>query len=434
MIFTLIGLYIIYLGFTNFKMGFLWMLVYKIVLVQNINMVAIPGLPLLTMDNFLVMAYIVLFYRKYKNNVCAVKFPYKVPYTLMCISWILSAIFSLVGFASAITQCLGNFICQSAILTYMMWVLLEEGENFKWLFKRFTYVFLFAALYAFFEQMTHTNPIKEYEMSLMTDETRLIDFDYSEDDRGWRVQSIFEHAIGSGINFALYCLFAFALLIKYKMQYAPNFRMIVLLTGILSIPASIFSNSSSPIIFMAISMLGLVDLRNSKFWGAALGLGVLFVVGGSMFSSYSDNIMRFFDSSAQDRVRGSSIEMRLSQLEASWQLMTQSPLFGLGFKFRTVLSNSLTEALLGMESVWFSVLTQFGLVGVVAYSTMMIYSIIVVPRKFHSKPAFFLSLAYWFTSSITSIPGTLTYMYYLMLIFFIKQSDEYKSIKNSFYA
>ena len=58
--------------------------------------------------------------------------------------------------------------------------------------------------------------------------------------------------------------------------------------------------------------------------------------------------------------------MRFEQLAAAIELMKLSPIVGLGYKFMNVMHTSLVAALLGLESMWFRILTQFGLLGVVA--------------------------------------------------------------------
>ena len=58
------------------------------------------------------------------------------------------------------------------------------------------------------------------------------------------------------------------------------------------------------------------------------------------------------------------------------------------------------------------------------------YSLIKVPKLFHSKSVFFISLAYWITASLTSVPGMLMYFYYLIIIIFIKLKPDYEVIKN----
>ena len=144
-----------------------------------------------------------------------------------------------------------------------------------------------------------------------------------------------------------------------------------------------------------------------------------------LFSDYTNNIMSLFDSKAQEKVGGSNAEMRFEQLAAAIKLMSQSPILGLGYKFMNVMNTSLVSALLGLESMWFRILTQFGMLGVVANLYLAYYSLIKIPKLYKSRPLFFLSLAYWVTASLTSVPGMKMYFYYFVLIVFIKMSDFY---------
>lgn len=76
-----------------------------------------------------------------------------------------------------------------------------------------------------------------------------VDWAYSVDDvRGYRVQSVFEHAIGAGVNFILYILFVLILLVKIGIK--TKWRNILYIICILSAMAAIFSNSRTPILFL----------------------------------------------------------------------------------------------------------------------------------------------------------------------------------------
>ena len=101
--------------------------------------------------------------------------------------------------------------------------------------------------------------------------------------------------------------------------------------------------------------------------------------------------------------------------------------FGLGFKFRTIVHNSYTIQLMGMESIWFRVLTECGFVGAFANIFLALYSIYILPKRFHSKSAFFLALSYWIVNTTTSTPGMLVHLYYIVYFFFLKKDKgEYK--------
>lgn len=150
-----------------------------------------------------------------------------------------------------------------------------------------------------------------------------------------------------------------------------------------------------------------------------------FVIVSPYLADYAANVLSIFDSKAQDEVGGSNAEMRFNQLAAAIALLEQSPFVGFGFKFLNGMNNSLTAALLGMESMWFGILTQFGLLGVAANLFYAYYALWKVPHHYKSKPVFFFSLAYWVVGSLTSVPGMLIYMYYLFIIIFIKLSPQY---------
>ena len=112
--------------------------------------------------------------------------------------------------------------------------------------------------------------------------------------------------------------------------------------------------------------------------------------------------------------------MRFEQLACAVALMMQSPIYGLGFKFMNTIYNMYTVGLLGGESIWFSVLPHFGMLGIFAYIVMIIWVVCYLPIKYKSHSIFFIATAYWIVNTVTSIPGTLIYMYYLLIILIIK--------------
>ncbi len=139
-------------------------------------------------------------------------------------------------------------------------------------------------------------------------------------------------------------------------------------------------------------------------------------------------VRSLIDRSLQGSIGGSNLEMRSKQLGAAFALLLQSPIWGLGSKFLTKIANIHTTQLLGLESIWFSILPKYGILGIIAYLTMAWYQLITIPKKYDSKPLFFISLAYWVTITITSVPGMHTYLYYLVLFYCIKKSNKYKEI------
>ena len=426
MIFIIIGIIIILIGTSNFKKGFYLFLFYKLVLVTNITVIALPGVPLLTLDVFMTMMYFCLYYRSRKKIQLEQRpFPYKQPFLLIVFSYFLSTVFAYVGFASAFSQFIGQAICEFAF-AWLMWKVIDK-DDITYLIKGFTFMFLLACIYGFYEKLFQNNPIVEFEMSLAGDSDRVIDFMVTDDsDRGYRLQSFFEHAIGGGINWGMFAVLSFSMLWVYHIAIPQKNKFSLLFTAILCIPCIFFANNRGAIVFFFIALLSLVNLKDTKFYFRIIMAVALLLLLAPFFSDYTNNIMSLFDSKAQEKVGGSNAEMRFEQLAAAIELMKLSPIVGLGYKFMNVMHTGLVAALLGLESMWFRILTQFGMLGVVANLYLAYYSLIKIPKLYKSRPLFFFSLAYWVTASLTSVPGMKMYFYYLILIVYIKMSDVYR--------
>lgn len=426
MIFTVIGILILLYGFYDLKKGFLAFLVFKIILVTNITLVSLPGVPLLTLDMFLTMAYFGLFMVRRKNlSYTHVPFPYKKPFILLMISWTISTIFAYVGVKSAFSALIGQ-ICQDVVMIWLLWLLVEDEEDYDFLIKWFTAVFFISCVYGFFEKMTFTNPLMEYEISLVGDDERAINFSYEGDENrgGWRVQSVFSHAIGAGINWAMF--FCWILTLIYVKRYNRVNLTSSLIVAVLCIPCILFTSSRSPLVFLAISSLCFVNFKNKNFVKAFIAGVVLVIALSPFFAEYANNILSLVDDKAAAEVGGSDADMRMGQLAASAALMSMSPIYGLGYKFMNEMRLMLVDDLMGLESMWFRIMTQFGIIGIVVNLIFAYFSLVRIPLKYRSPQIFFISLAYWVVGTITSVPGMLMYMYYLIIFMWIKSSPVYK--------
>lgn len=431
MVFLLIGVVILLIGVRNFKKGFYLFLFYKLVLVTNITVIALPSIPLLTLDVFMTMMYFLLYYRNRRNmHTETLPMPYARPFWMIAVAYFLSTVFAYIGFVGAFSQYLGQVACEFGF-AWLMWKVIDSND-IRYLLKGFTFMFFLACAYGVYEKVTQNNPIVLYEMSLMQGSDRMIDFLVTDDaSRGYRVQSFFEHAIGGGIDWGMFAVFAFSMLWVYKLRFAKVQKMWLVMTAFLCIPCLFFANNRGSIVFFFVAMLSVVNLKDSKFYVRMVAAIALLLVIAPFFSDYANNILSLVDSKAQDKVGGSNAEMRFEQLAASIELMKLSPIVGLGYKFMNVMHTSLVAALLGLESMWFRILTQFGLLGVVVNVVFAWYSLVKVPRHYKSQPLFFFSLAYWLTASMTSVPGMKMYFYYFALIIFIKMSKVYKTEKEN---
>lgn len=426
MIFQLIGIVIIIYSFINYRKAFLWFMLYKLMLTTNITFLAIPGIPLLTVDDFLIMVFVLEYFvwqeNKFKlyeeNNL----FPFKVPFVILCCSWGISWFFSIAGIQTALSPFVKN-VLEYVVMTFLMWKIINTQDDLKFLLWGFTIMFLLFGVYELYEIASQSNPLADYEATLLSDD-RAIDFgNYEADEyRGSRAKSVFIHPIGAGINFAIYIILLLTFLLRSKIQMKIN-KNLVIATCLLALVCVIMSKSRGPYLFLIIGVLGVIDLKNAKFYKYAVLLAILVMALLPYFSDQLDIFRSLYSEQAQQNVGGSDADMRIEQLEYALALLAMSPAYGLGFKYMQEVSKALTVGLLGGESVWFTVIPSFGIIGIFAYAFSIYWMCIKLPLQYKSTAIFFISLAYWLTSSLTSIPGCDFYLIYLAVILFIKEKQ-----------
>lgn len=425
MLLIIIGFVVLIIGYINFRSGFLWFMVLKIFLNQNISLLDIPGIPLLSMDMFMTLYFVVLFlFRKKDFSKCRFEFPYIIPFVCLFISWCLSAIFAFDGFKSTFSRLIGD-ICQSILMIYIMWEVIDSENDFRFLFKWFTIAFLGISVYAFYEWVSQTNPLQTHYVELMNGSERTLDFSYRNDPRGYRVQSVFLHPIGGGINFAMYIVYAFVAL--YSLKISSTVRKMAWIVLSLCFPCILFTNSRAPIVFIMIAIMMFFDSHRRNYYVLLMSAVTIIIIIWPFLGQYALNISSIFDQSLD--VKGSNMDMRFEQMKAVIQLTAQHPWLGWGQKVHDNLHNHLTAKILGYESMWFEILASLGILGMLANVISAYFSLWKLPHLFKSKPMLFLALAYWVTASLTSVPGMLMHMYYLLLIFFIKHSSIYQKVK-----
>lgn len=421
MFFYIIGIILLFYGIVDYKKAFMGYLVFRLVLVQNITLISLPGVPLLTLEVFLSLFFVGLYFLKRGQlEEDLSPFPLKIPFFFLLASWSISTIFAIVGFGSAMSQYLRD-VCQNIILIIIMWRIIRDKEDFYKLFIAFIIVIFLSCIYGLFEGMIETNPLADYEATFNSDDERLLDFDYTDDYyRGYRVKSFFEHAIGAGLMWAITIILVLYINVKSVLHINAWFIGLVLI--FLCIVSILLTKSRGPIFFLIIASIGFINLRSRLWVYSLIGGCAIIAIGWDFFSQYANTFLSIFSARAQDEVGGSNAEMRMEQLATAFLLMQMSPIWGLGFKYFNELGEALTEDLLGSESMWFVILPQFGLIGIIANIVLAYYTIYKIPRYCNSKALFFFALAYWITASLTSVPGLKMYYFYFVYFFMMKQT------------
>lgn len=175
------------------------------------------------------------------------------------------------------------------------------------------------------------------------------------------------------------------------------------------------AGSRSPYVYFAIVAVPFF-IRDFKVKTKLFGISLL-VIGLFIFQEQVMDIV--YSIKHADKFGGSSVDMRLMQLNAIRSVLSENLIFGLGLKGGE-LASSMNPEILGAESIWFHTLISGGLVG--AFLLVCVY--ICMFKKFvaFSSPKTRLSAACfvlgWITfSSLTSFPGlTISYIFTIMTI------------------
>lgn len=408
----------------NYKNSFIIFLAYNFISLQNVSgTINIGGLEVALstlMESWYILLYFLIGKRRYNNKI---DFPYKLPFWILGISWLLSAIFSIAGIGSEFSRYILN-INDYLLLAYLIWNVLQDKKDFEHLFKIMTVIIFISCLYGLIEYETHSNIFQATVNSIQDVDSvfSVYNTDANLLSRGYRVNSIFLHPIGAGIIWGLYVIAVLILKLKLNIRKLP-LEKLSYLTAILSTICIFLTKMRSPLIFLFIGIFAAVDLKKVKTYKVLATILLICLIIYGFLGSKMQVFNSLFNSNISSEVGGSSMEQRSMQFRSAWLLIEQSPLLGLGNKFYFVSINSmyatLTNNLLGMESIWMSNLVTYGLIGIFADIIWFYYMLIYLPYKYKQGTIFWINLAYVVTASVTSTPGFYVYLLYVLDFYLI---------------
>ena len=178
----------------------------------------------------------------------------------------------------------------------------------------------------------------------------------------------------------------------------------------------LFSGARSGIIGMAIALLCVFDKSLAK--GKYIFLALIIIIFVSPFvADYFEQII----ASIQDtqKVGGSNTDMRQTQLDISLYYMARSPWVGNGIAYTWRVSTQFSEDLFGAESMWFPVMIDRGIVGILTLAVLCCNILFYVwwrdVRKF-----IFLVIGFFVFNTMSSIPDV-TWTYMATFIFLLQR-------------
>ena len=418
MIFTAVSLLILLYGCFNYRKALMLFSCYYLFWYSTV-VFTIGGM---AMNTTIVVCggFVILYIWKYKikkSEKNPTPFPFKFPFILIFLSYFFSSFSALSGFGTEFARGLRLVLLPYAII-WLLWEVAYTKEDYEFIFKGITIIMLFACIFGLLEYATKNNLLINYKVYLSGDSLVLYDINTL---RGYRLYSIFEHPIGGGMTYGLY--FAFVFTVTSKNDVEVPCKKMAIFTAILCLPCVVLTKMRSAILFTILCSLTMLDLKKMNPKRLRMLLGMAFF-GMPFFLLLMRNniyiITSLISVNKSATAGGSSLSMRLEQLEAIKIIASSSPVFGLGDTFRQFINrSSYTDAALGFESVWFEQLAMHGVFGVVAQGSLFVYSVFKIPKKYNSRSAFYFALAYWITYTFTSIPSFRLVTFFLALFYFL---------------
>ncbi len=403
----------------KYESSFLLFLAVFCFMTRNVRIISIP---LSTLTLFWFFLLFVSKYRKFINN--AKTFPWKIPFIALAVSIVLSSVFSISGFGSEVSTMSGN-ILKGIILILILWCVVDNKNNFWKLYYYISIVIFISCIYGILEYFLQSNPLQQYLAGFSGNVEPTI-WTYDDAYRGYRICSIFEHAMGAAVNWSMYFVFTLFLFIKKSDEFRKR-KYFCMLTAVLSLICVFLTKCRSPIIFLALFSLIIVLPKRKRFYYILfLAIPIILFLGNYVLSNslaLLSIVQLLFEHENGQLGGSSSISLRSLQIATAFELMKISSIVGLGTHFKDVLPSSMTFYILGGESLLISVPSSYGILGLIAYSIMMLFDITIIPIKYKSKECCILGIAYWTVNILTSVPGIMNFIYYFIMIYFIKDKE-----------
>lgn len=368
--------------------------------------------------NVLILFFFIL--KGYRQSVRL--FPFYKSFTLSILS--IAITFILTSKSSSFHYTLLS-ILSNYVYIYIFWVLLDTKKDVDLVIRFFVITFLFLCLYGIFTFLYEENPI----LNFIVDNTKTVQrlaVDTSLDIRfGFgRTQSIMFNAISFGAVCALF--FGFLYNLNNSLNYLKIKGVYYNLFYILLFISIIISNSRSSIVCFLICLLQVITVKNIfslRFLFLLLFCVLTYTLLGDFIISNLDSLIN-----SSQNVNGSSLEMRLLQLDRTLKYFFQAPLFGngVGYLGKIILLKEDVD-LYGAESIWFSVLADFGLLGVLSYIFIYVDCFNYFKKTVKRYFLIIYMFAWLILNTMTSVPGV-DFSFFLSLLIITHRLSVLKSI------
>lgn len=370
----------------------------------------------ITVKNLLLLFFLfygVAHYKKRLKN----KYILKWATWLMVISALISNLLNGCNHPTAFIYTLFDYFA----LPYVVFLYVHDKEDLIYLCKCFLLSALFVCLYGLYEIGTETTPLVDYIKQINNQE--LIENDSRFGAHLTRSTFLFHTSLGYFAIMTIVFLMLYINQIK-NMLHIKNlyFNIFVLMLASMVFLSGSRSSIAPLLIFVVLYPFRyIVDFSRFIKNGSVVVITYVFVM--YFIGEYFEYVINSILYSDKYNV-GSSQEMRTGQLMTVLYYFAQAPLWGHGFSFTGSLIGNV-KSLMGAESIWFGLLLDQGLIGVICFIVFIMACFKTI--KFQIVNAIFFVGVFVFVNTITSVPD-LFYGFYMMFIVLIYKMKHFNLI------
>ena len=376
--------------------------------------------PAILLSFMIELVLILLYYRKNKGFGIN-RYPLKLPFILIFVIQMIGVIVSPLG----IIETLPNVIFKLSSYLFVIVFFNELITPFdkRRAIKTLLVVASILGLYAIYEFVVQANPALMYILNSLPTEVLDGKLYYTEGLERFssiRGQSLLTICISWGG----FCSIVVATLFYIKKSRILHINSITIYTLILLFIFFILTTGTrSAYLFLLFVILGGLKTLNK------LHRGILIIIVGIFSFIFLDHLSQIVISFNSDSdVSGSSLDMRMMQLEAVVNVITESPICGLGIKGYTA-AKDMDANILGAESVWMQTLITSGFLGVVC-QLYLYYRLLKYVRSNTNiayRRLLTMMVCGWIAfCSLTSSPG-LNESYFILIILLLCKIEPNRS-------
>jgi hypothetical protein len=301
-----------------------------------------------------------------------------------------------------------NLICYF-VYPYIFWHVINTPEKLTRLFKAMIILFAVAVIYTFVEAALGYNPIANYLVESGFNEGLL--GDRTSERMGFkRCNSIFESASTLGfLSTSAFFLFFF---LRYDYEFPSPKRLLNYTLFLLPVCVFLTGTRSQMVAFLVCLLPLIFYKRHYKIpifrWYLILAIVTLPFIAEPV-SVLANSVI---NSDTSTEIHGSNAAMRQNQLEISLFYWGRSPVWGNGRMYIWEHVRPDNPDLLGAESIWFSLLVDYGTMGCISFLTLIIACMVDLYRR--NKIFLFLPLAFLTAKTLSAVIGI---EFYTLIIF-----------------